>query len=146
MYKTYVRPKLEYCGQVWNPVYVGDSTMMEKVQNRMTKMLPRGAQISPEERNSILKITDHRTRRLRGDLIYIFKMFENQNLLPRAIENRTRGHNKKLLVQNANNNHRKHSFAMRNVTAWNNLPENIVNAENLDIFKSRIDVFLNMHN
>ena len=91
------------------------------------------------------KITDHRTRRLRGDLIHIFKMFENRNLLPRSLDERTRGHSKKLMVQNANTNPRKHSFAMRNITAWNNLPANIVDAENLDIFKSRIDVFLNIH-
>ena len=89
MFKSYVRPKLEYCVQVWNPVYVGDCSMMEKVQNRLTRMLPRGNYLTPEERNSRLKITDHKTRRLRGDPIHIYKMYDNQNLFSRAPSGRT---------------------------------------------------------
>ena len=145
MLKTYVRPKLEYCVQVWNPVYIGDSTMMEKVQNRLTKMLPRGRQLIPEERNARLKITDHKTRRLRGDLIHVYEMYDAENLFPRASNNRTRGHSKKLKVQSVNLNLRKHSFTIRYIETWNSLPEDIVNAENLNIFKSKIDNVFNVH-
>ena len=42
MFKLYVRPHLEYCIEVWNPGYKGDIIKMEKVQNRMTRLLREG--------------------------------------------------------------------------------------------------------
>ena len=39
LYKSYVRPHLEYCVQLWNPVYTEDIHRMEKVQNRFTRLL-----------------------------------------------------------------------------------------------------------
>ena len=77
MFKSHVRPHLEHCVQVWNPVYAGDSQSMEKVQNRFSKLLRHGSVMTPEERNKCLDITDHKSRRLRGDLIHIYKMYED---------------------------------------------------------------------
>ena len=142
MYKMYVRPKLEYCVQAWNPVYSGDIDLIEKVQNRFTRLLPQGNSMTPTERNEALNITDHKTRWLRGDLIHIYKMIGDGELFSRVLEARTRGHNKKLLVPQSIINIRKHSFSVRNINVWNMLPEHIVIAETLNIFKSKIDVFL----
>ena len=142
MYKMYVRPKLEYCGQAWNPVYTGDTEMIEKVQNRFTRLLRQGHVMSPQERNRQLKITDHRTRRLRGDLIYYYKMLENEDLFQQSNDTRTRGHRRKLHMPITRNNIRKHSFAVRHTLLWNNLPEHIVTATSLNIFKSKLDVYL----
>ena len=58
-------------------------------------MLRHGSIMSPVERNQALGITTHQTRRQRGDLIYIYKMFES-GMFTRAINSRTRGHSKKL--------------------------------------------------
>ena len=77
MFTMYVRPHLEYCVQVWNPEYIGDKLRMEKVQNRFTRLLRQGRVMSPRERNEVLGITSHEVRRLRGDLIYIYKMFDS---------------------------------------------------------------------
>ena len=75
IYKQYVRPHLEYCVEVWNPRYQGDINRMEKVQNNMTRLLFNGRKMTHElrNRNETLKITSHQNRRLRGDLIYIYK-------------------------------------------------------------------------
>ena len=97
--------------------------------------------MSPFERNTLLGITDHETRRLRGDLIYTYKMFESGLFTP-AANFRTRGHNKKLRLELTTNNLRKHSFGVRNVAAWNALPTHVVNSANLDTFKRHLDEYL----
>ena len=51
----------------------------------------------------------------------------------------------KLKIGEADNNIRQHSFALRNVAAWNSLPEEVVSADNLNIFKSKIDQYFDVN-
>ena len=144
MYKMFVRPHLEYCIQVWNPMYQGDINKMEKIQNRFSKLLRQGSTMSPDERNRTLGITSHETRRLRGDLIYIYKLYNSEELFRPSTELRTRGNSKKLAIPSSRIDVRKHSFTVRNVAAWNQLPNDIVCSPNLNTFKSRLDCHLGL--
>ena len=57
LYKTYIRPHLEYCVPVWSPYLMGDMDEMEKVQHRSTKPLVREISCLPyEERLKILHL------------------------------------------------------------------------------------------
>ena len=47
LYKTIVRPHLEYCIQAWRP-YRKDIDMLERVQRRATKKIPKLSNISYE--------------------------------------------------------------------------------------------------
>ena len=40
LYKTYIRPYLEYCVQAWSPSLKKDVMALEKVQQRTTKIIP----------------------------------------------------------------------------------------------------------
>ena len=40
LYKSLVRPHLEYCVSAWSPHYVKDKEMLERVQHRFTRMVP----------------------------------------------------------------------------------------------------------
>ena len=40
LYKTIIRPTLEYCNSVWHPMLKRDEDLLEKVQQRATRLLP----------------------------------------------------------------------------------------------------------
>jgi len=51
----------------------------------------------------------------------------------------TRGNYYKLVPQHCKYDLRKHYFTNRLVPVWNSLPNNVVMAENINIFKNRLD-------
>ena len=58
---------------------------MEKVQKRMTRMLPDLKNMSYLERLKILGLTSPESRRLRGDLIEVFKIIKGFDNIDRNI-------------------------------------------------------------
>ena len=139
MFKLYVRPHLEYCVEVWNPQYAGDMCKIEKSQNKMTKLLKHGRLLSPKERNDVLGIESHEERRLRGDLIYMYKNIDNASLFELRSDTRTRGNDRTIKVPFHRTMVKRHSFSYRNVRNWNNLPDYVVNSSTLNNLKTNYD-------
>ena len=133
---------MEYCVDVWNPQYSGDKLKLEKVQNRMTRMLNHGNFMTPDERNTAMKLTSHEERRRRGDLIATYKNIDNSNIFELRGETGRRGHPKTIVVPHANNIIRRHSLACRSISTWNSLPSNVVCAEDVNSFKNQLDRYL----
>ena len=50
LYKTIIRPHLEYCIQAWSPYLRKDIDMLEKIQRRATKLIPGLRDLRYEER------------------------------------------------------------------------------------------------
>ena len=142
MYKLYVRPHLEYCVEVWNPQYQGDIIKMEKVQNKMSKLMRLGHRSTPIQRNQALGITSHEMRRLRGDVINMYKHIDNEEMFNLRHSDRTRGHAKMLAMPRSSCNIKSHSFSMRSLRFWNSLPGYIVESPNLNALKRNIDEYL----
>ena len=64
LYKSLVRPHLEYCVQAWRPFLQKDIDNIEKVQRRATKMINGLSQLSYEQRLSRTNLMTLELRRL----------------------------------------------------------------------------------
>ena len=72
LYRSYVKPHLEYCIEFWS--LINDADMLKGVQRGATKMIQSFKNLSNEERLKRLDMFSLRCRRLRDDMIEIFKM------------------------------------------------------------------------
>ena len=59
-----------------------------------------------------------------------------------AVTNHLRGHNKRLFVQRNRLLVRSNFFSQRVVSEWNSLPQSVVDANSINIFKNRLDQYL----
>ena len=148
LYNALVRPHLEYCVQCWSPYYKKDIAKLEGVQRRMTKLIPRLRNKPYEERLSELNLFSLTKRRLRGDLIEVFKIIkgiENMDMekyFTIDTSNITRNNGYKIVGKRFQTNEAKHFFFNRVVNVWNGLPSNVIDCSTTDIFKKRLDVYL----
>ena len=76
LYKTIVRPCLEYGNSIWSPQLKRQMKEIEKVQRRAIKTLKGFREISYEERLKLLKLPSLKYRRFRGDMIQAFKILK----------------------------------------------------------------------
>ena len=145
LYKSYVRPHLEFCVQAWSPFLKKDIIILEKVQRRATKLLAGITNLSYEERLRILQLTTLEDRRLRGDLIEMYKILNGldslnfESLFTRRVYQGLRGHTHMLEVKRCNYNIRKYFFSNRVICMWNSLPNYIVSAPSVNCFKKYYD-------
>ncbi|PLS49478.1 hypothetical protein CYV29_15670, partial [Carnobacterium maltaromaticum] len=149
LYRTLVRPHLEYCVQFWSPHYQKDVDALERVQRRFTRMLPGMEGASYEERLSRLGLFSLERRRLRGDLIEVYKIMrgidrvDSKRLFPRVGVSITRGHEFKVKGEKFRGDMRGKFFTQRVVGAWNALPAEVVDAGTIASFKMYLDRYMN---
>ena len=85
LYKTMVRPHLEYCIEAWMPYRKKDIDMLERVQRRATKMIQKLRNFSYEMRLKECGLTTQETKRLRGDQIEVLKILNGYENIDRNI-------------------------------------------------------------
>ena len=97
-------------------------------------------------RRDVLKLTTLEQRRLRGDLIEVYKLLTGgENIDHTALLQLddscygTRGHKFKLKKYRSRLDIRKHFFSNRVVSHWNSLPSHVVDADTVLNFKKRLD-------
>ena len=73
LYKSLVRPHLDYCIQAWRPYLKKDIETLERVQRRVTRMVEGLKNLSYEDRLRKMNLTTLETRRTRADMIEVYK-------------------------------------------------------------------------
>ena len=166
LYTSLVIPHLEFAVPVLSPFGKGDILELEKIQKRAIR-IPYGMKSlsSYEERLVCLGLTSLEDRRIRGDLIQLFKFINgleivDRNCLPKPAPSQnvlgpasaTRGNSMRLVRQTFKSKTRNdfayfttvrdHFFSNRVVGEWNDLPNNVIGAPSLNSFKARLDEFL----
>ena len=147
LYKALVRPHIEYANSVWHPCKKKDIETIEKVQKRAIKLVISVRKSTYKDRLIVLNVHTLKYRRIRGDMIEVFKIIKQKydsfavpELLP-SYYNATRGKIYKLLNHSFHSNLRQCYFTARVVNIWNSLPDYVVAVDCVNTFKTRFDKY-----
>jgi hypothetical protein len=149
IYRTFIRPHLEYCVQAWSPYLKKDIQHLENVQRRATRKVKGLKNLPYEERLRQLGLYSLEQRRIRGDLIETYKLLtgkenvKHDQFFKLAEVRSLRGHSLKLFKERSRLEVRKNFFSQRIVNQWNSLPQLVVDANNVNMFKTRLDRYWN---
>ena len=86
--KSLVRPILEYCSSIWSPYTKASARKIEQIKHWATKMVENIKDVSYSVRLCILGIPTLQFRRLRTDMIQVYKIL-NGNASSPLIQTRT---------------------------------------------------------
>ena len=148
LYKTLVRPLLEYGNPIWGPFNKHDQVLIEKVQRRATRLVPEFRhqdRLPYQDRLRTLKLPSLLYRRRRGDMIMMYKLMTGQlglnkeDFVADPTSNSTRGHSLKLAKPRAHSRVRRNHLPVRAVDDWNSLPDAIVRSTTTNQFKNQLD-------
>ncbi|CAM1295272.1 Uncharacterised protein r2_g444 [Pycnogonum litorale] len=145
LYKSIVRPILEYGHTAWQPRHKSLCCEVEDVQRRATKFISSLKDKPYPERLTALNLPSLEHRRLRGDMIDMYKYTHGMYLTSRPRFNYfqgprdTRGHSLKLEKSRCRLDTRRNFFVQRGTTTWNSLPDSVVTAPSVNAFKNRLD-------
>ena len=150
LFKALVRPITEYGNPVWCPHKRGEINLIEDVQRHFTRCIEDMKDKNYYERLKSLNLPSLEFRRVRGDLIEMYKICnkiydpKTTNTLTNFVpdENPTRAHKFKLTKKRTNLKNTKYFYTNRIVNIWNSLPAEAVDAISLNHFKNIIDHLL----
>ena len=142
-YKTYARPKVEYCSVVWDPWQKQQINKIEMIQRRAARytlnqysyqssvsaMLQHLCWPTLQQRRNLASVT--MLCKLQHQLVSISK---SHYLVP------SRDH--KFIQPFSPTNYHLYSFFPRTIRLWNSLPNQVANSPDLDAFKSGAQSFL----
>ncbi|CAM5166439.1 unnamed protein product [Eretmochelys imbricata] len=148
LYKALVKPHLEYCVQFWCPMFKKDEFKLEQVQKRATRMIRGMENLSYERRLKELGLFSLTKRRLRGDMIVLYKYIrgintgEGEELFKLSTNVDTRTNRYKLAIGKFRLEIIRRFLTIRGVKFWNSLPRGAVEAKDISGFKTKLDKFM----
>ena len=160
LYTTFVRPKLEFGVAAWCPWTEADAKELEKVQERLIRMVSDVSGSSYEEKLKDAGLTTLKERRVRGDAIEVFKAIRQISRVEvekwfSRVRDEARPLRSNTVVDNgdatrrvdlleperANLELRRNFFTVRAVKVWNELPDAVKNQKSVNAFKNAYDAW-----
>ena len=145
IYKSLIRPHIEYCVQVWNPVARHGNWAiileLENVQRRFTRLIDGIGLLPYSERLKKLKLTTLAERRMRADMIETYKIVSKSvNYGSNLIRLSRSGTN---IVSKAaiTDKTRRESFPERIISFWNVLPVYVKASKTVEHFKINLEKY-----
>ena len=128
---------------LWYPLLNVDEELNENVLRRESKLITRISIFLYPDRLRSVDIPSMKYRRIRGDMIQVFKILHGEDILLKVLckvdsTSITRMHKFKLKKPLAKNKVHKHFFSIWVVNDWNSLPPGVVNAVSLDSLKTKL--------
>ena len=151
-------PKLEFGVAAWNPWLEMDKAALEKIQERMIRLLSDAKGKNYEEKLKDVGLTTLTERRERGDAIEAFKTLNGFNQVDKSqwfeieteeqrptrqntvidVEGERRKNNV-LKVEKARLEVRKNYFNIRAANVWNKIPDEVRDKKTVNGFKAAYD-------
>ena len=145
LYKTYVRPALEYSSSVWDPHTQDNINKLEKVQRRAarftTNTYTRESSVTTLLQNLKWTPLSERRARSKSTLFYKYKALHGEIHVPTGNLNLTQAptrHQQNYYIPFARTNAYKHSFYMDSIRLWNKIPPNIRQSPTLSVFQKAL--------
>ena len=129
-----------YANCIWYPYLKRQSISIEKNQRRATRILSDCSGMSYGERLKFLNLHSLKGRRIRGDLILAYKIFNGivdfdvKDIFTLSYNNRNRLSQRKIFIEHTNLSKSRIVFRHRIAKLWNNLPTNVKNIDTIDHF------------
>jgi len=148
LFKALVRPIIEYGNMVWCPFWVKDIKIVKKVQRDFTRYIVGMKHLSYQERLQKLKLPSLEFRRLRGDMIEVYKIVhkiydplvtKDLVCLCESKYNLRTTNSLQLNKPSFNKKPYQMFFTNRTINMWNSLSEETVTASTLNSFKNKFD-------
>ena len=116
LFNALLRPYLEDCVSIWYPLLKKDEELIENALRRASKLIPGISNSSYADCLCAIDIPSMKYRRIRGDMIQVYKIFHCEDESLKAFFNVdntsiTRGHKFKLKKPFVKNKIRKHFFS-----------------------------------
>ena len=145
IFKSMIRPHLEYCVQLWSPLPAHGNwatiLAIENVQRTFTRAIDGLGLLTYENRLKKLGLTTLLERRARGDLI---ETFRNISGIANYGENFFNVSKRRLNIISRPGDQKKYKYEFlcrRVISYWNKLPIDVKAAETINQFKNRLDNF-----
>ena len=142
LFKTHVRPLLEYSNIVWRPFNRANQLTIERVWRRATKMVQEVRHLSYQDRLKSLKLPSLHYRRRRGDMIavIVYNVLHGRGPAYRGAlqpdhKQRDKRHLWRLVMPRAVTCVRRNACSVKAISDWNSPLSSIVGA---DSTRSRI--------
>ena len=146
LYKTYVRPHLEFAVQAWSPWSAADKDILENVQRRMVRMVSGLKETGYEAKLKELDMQTLEERRHQADMLLVYKILHGkediaaEDLFTMAAEavraTRSTADPLNVRVRHGRLDVRMYFFTVRVTEAWNMVPADIKNSRTCSSFKA----------